>query len=662
MKLMIVESPGKVKKIRALLGSQWRVEASVGHVRDLPVKDLGVDLQSFRPVYQPTERGKGVLSKLMGAVRTADMVVLATDPDREGEAIAWHLADALRLQMPLRATFAEITQGAVAQALEHPREIDMNLVKAQEARRVLDRLVGYKVSRPLSNVIGGNKTAGRVQSPALRLVVDRERAISSFQVVTHFGVELTFDAFDNITPGWKASWQVKAFLEPGQEHILDKALAEDVAGTRRVTVLACRDEESRKAPAPPFTTSSLQQAASSVLKLSPKLTMQLAQSLYEAGHITYMRTDSPNLSDEAAAAILEFCRSQGLPAVATPRKWKSKANAQEAHEAIRPTHIEVEEAGETEKMRALYALIRQRTLAACLEDAVFSVRTVALKGDELRGRPVEFMAKGRSLKKPGWKQVMNTVAEEEDTEGEIQNPVPALQAGSQLNVGKGVVVTRQTQPPSRFTEASLVNAMEGCGIGRPSTYAKILESIQERGYVRLEKRFLVPTADGEAVIDALLGKFTFLNYDYTAVLEDSLDNLAVGRVTYIDVVRPAFADLMAEVDAFNASNEIPCPECGKPLRHIQKAPGKGGKGGYDFWGCSGYPDCKASFANENAKPGNRKEAGAKTSALSEHKCPDCGKPLAHRVKDGKGGYNFWGCSGYPGCKVNFNDDNGQPAI
>ncbi len=658
MKLLIVESPGKIKKIQSFLGDGWQVMASVGHVRDLPLNDIGVDETSYRPKYAATERGKSVLAKLGTAVRRAEAVYLATDPDREGEAIAWHLADALHLKAPKRVTYSEITEQAVKKALASPRGLDMNLVAAQEGRRVLDRLVGYKVSGPLSRAIGGKRSAGRVQSPALRLVVDREREIRAFTVTTHYGVDITLDAIEHITAGWQATWLIKDWLEPGQSYLLDKELATRIATeTRKVTVLSCEETESRSAPPAPFTTSTLQQAASAALKMSPKETMGLAQKLYEAGHITYMRTDSPNLSDEAVAAIQEYCRSRDWPVVAKARRWKSKEGAQEAHEAIRPTHIEAEEAGETDGEKALYTLIRRRTLASQLDDAVFFVRTVQLAGNPISDRGPVFEAKGRTLAKAGWKVVM----EKDDATEEPQdkeNPVPQLEPGNQLTVAAGVVTIHKTKPPARYTEASLVKALEERGIGRPSTYAAILENIMTREYVRLEKRTLVPTEAGEAVVDALCSHFGFLDFSYTQGMEESLDALAAGKARYVEVMRRFHTSLEGELTGFVSLTAHVCPACGKPLRRITKPADKNIRG-YDFWGCTGYPDCPATFVNDGGKPGERLEARQK-APVSDIKCPKCKKPLIHRMKEGAGGYNFWGCSGFPKCKESYPDAGGKP--
>ena len=592
-KLLILESPGKVKKVQEFLGSGWKVAASVGHVRDLPVKEMGVAAPDFKPKYIPTDRGKDILSRLAGLVKNAESVYLATDPDREGEAIAWHLQDALKLKDAKRVTYAEITEKAIKAALDVPRSIDMALVAAQEGRRVLDRFCGYMVSGPLSNAAGEKLSAGRVQSPAVRLVVEREREIQDFRSTTHYGAELTFENVDNITDGWKAVWQVKPWIEDGQEYLLDKALAEKAAALRSLEVIDCKESESRSAPPAPFTTSSLQQAASNALKFTPKQTMQLAQKLYEGGHITYMRTDSPNLSQEAVDAIRAFCEGQGWPLVEKPRSWKSKEGAQEAHEAIRPTHIEVEEAGETADEKALYRLIRLRSLASQLEDAVYAVRVLQLAAD-LDGKQALFEAKGRTLLSQGWKVLTAEDAAIEDSgdSAELETPVPAMKSGTSPTALSGTVLTKKTKPAARFTEASLIRELEKRGIGRPSTYAAILDTIMSRGYVKTEKRLLVPTPLGVMVVDGLRGNFSFVEYEFTRTMEQALDDIAAGKADYRSVISEAHARLEQELQAFAQATGKVCEKCGKPMVHRVKKPGKDGKGGYDFWGCTGWPECK----------------------------------------------------------------------
>jgi len=592
-KLLILESPGKVKKVQEILGPGWKVAASVGHVRDLPVKEMGVAAPDYKPQYLPTDRGKEVLSRLAGLVKNAEEVFLATDPDREGEAIAWHLQDALKLKNAKRVTYAEITESAIRSALSAPRSIDMALVAAQEGRRVLDRFCGYLVSGPLSNVAGEKLSAGRVQSPAVRLVVEREKEIKAFSSTTHYGVELTFENVDNITDGWKASWVVKPWIEDGQEYLLDKSCAEKAAALRTLDVLDCTESENRIAPPAPFTTSTLQQVASSSRKFTPKQTMQLAQRLYEQGAITYMRTDSPNLSQEAVQSIRAFCESQGWPLVETPRQWKSKEGAQEAHEAVRPTHIEVEEAGETADEQALYRLIRLRTLASQLADAVFAVRTLKLTST-LDGKEALFEAKGRTLVSPGWQVLQQADVPEDEGENTTANPVPAMKPGTQATALSGAVLTHKTKPASRFTEASLIRELEKRGIGRPSTYAAIIDTISSRNYVTTEKRFLVPTLLGEKVVSGLCGHFSFIEYDFTRTMEQSLDDIAEGKVEYRAVMASAYDQLSSEVREFAKATGKVCEKCGKPMVHRVKKPGKDGKGGYDFWGCTGWPECKTN--------------------------------------------------------------------
>ena len=454
------------------------------------------------------------------------------------------------------------------------------------------------VSGPLANAIGatGEKlSAGRVQSPAVRLVVDREKEIRAFSSTTHYGAELTFENVDNITDGWKAALLVKPWLEEGQEYLLEKSLAEKAAALRTLDVLDCKESESRTAPPAPFTTSTMQQTASSSLKFGPKQTMQLAQRLYEQGAITYMRTNSPNLSQEAIQAIRAYCEAKGWPLVETPRKWKSKEGAQEAHEAIRCTHIEVEEAGETADEKALYRLIRLRSLACQLEDAVYAVRTLQL-GADVDGKQALFEAKGRTLLSQGWKILAASEDDADEGEKEPENPVPAMKPGTKATALTGTVTTKKTKPAARFTEASLIRELEKRGIGRPSTYAAILDTIISRGYVKTEKRFLVPTSLGEKIVSGLCGHFSFIEYDFTRTMEQSLDDIAEGKAEYRAVIGSAHDQLSREVQEFAKATGKVCEKCGKPMVHRVKKPGKDGKGGYDFWGCTGWPECQGNRA------------------------------------------------------------------
>ena len=368
--------------------------------------------------------------------------------------------------------------------------------------------------------------------------------------------------------------------------------------------------------------------------------MGLAQRLYEQGAITYMRTDSPNLSEETVAEARAYCAAQGWPVVEQPRHWKAKGDAQEAHEAIRPTHIEVEEAGETPEERALYTLIRMRVLAAMLEDARYAVRTVTMDGDGM-----EFEARGRTLIAQGWKVIMAEDQAEDGEAAEPDNPVPAMEKDAAAQAADGKVITKSTKPPARFTEASLVRELERRGIGRPSTYATILETIQQREYVRAEKRFLVPTAIGEAVVDGLKGKFAFAAFEYTRDMETALDQIAEGKADYRTVMGKAHDQLRQELQSFAQASGKACPQCGKPMRR-RSGTGKDGKA-YDFWGCTAYPECKHT-ENPDGSTG-KAPAPADPNAPT---CPDCGKPMRRRSGTSKTGvdYDFWGCTGYPECR------------
>lgn len=645
MKLLIVESPGKVKKLQEFLGSDWKVTASVGHIRDLPDKDYGLEPPAFVARYVVTK--EDVVKRLGALIKQADEIYLASDPDREGEAIAWHIKDQFHLQNCKRVTYHAITREDVAAGIAAPREIDMNLVHAQEARRGLDRLVGWHVSSPLSAAISEKASAGRVQSPAVRLVVEREREIKAFVPVTHYGVDLAFAG------GWKAAWLPKeGWLGDNQEYFLDKNLAQKVADVRDLEVIAFEEKDNRVAPPAPFTTSSLQQAASNALKFKPKKTMELAQKLYEAGHITYMRTDSPNLSHTAIEEIRAYAESRGLPLPQTPRTFKSKAGAQEAHEAIRPTHIEVEDITLEGDFKPdfirdaakLYRLIRIRALASQLADAVYSVRVARLAAD-VDGKQAVFEAKGRTLLEKGWKEVLESdQSEEKDIEPD--NPVPELASSDHVAAESGSVLTRKTKPKPRFKDATLIRELEKSGIGRPATYASILDNITSREYLKEEKGYLVPTPIGEKIVDALKPAFTFIDLDFTRSMENALDDVAAGKMAYSDCMAAMYDDLHKELKAFSAGHIIACPACGdtENFRHLKNA-----EKGYNYWKCRA---CDASFDDDNGKPGRKREK----PSLTDFACGKCGKPLKH-IKTDK--YDFFACSN-DACKATYDNVDGKP--
>lgn len=650
MKLMIIESPGKIKKLEAILGGDWKVAASVGHVRDLPEKKMGVEAPDFRPQYELTERGVGVVAKLKSLAKQADAVYLATDPDREGESISWHLQQCLKLTNPQRVTFNEITSSAVKAALVTPRAIDIERVAAQEARRVLDRLVGYMVSPELSEQAGQRLSAGRVQSPAVRLVVERERQIRAFKQTLHFGATLFFADAKN---EWSAEWMTKPdFVSEESPYFLDRAFATAVASVSAVKVLAFEDGQAKRSPPPPFTTSTLQQAASAALGMNPKAAMAAAQALYEQGHISYHRTDNPNVSDESLGDIYAVAVKMGLEMADEPRRFKAKEGAQEGHPAITPTHWEVEEAGETPEQSALYKLVRLRAIACQLADALYAVRTVRLEAVEPpQGKRVEFEARGRTLIYSGWLKLIAGDQTEEDEDDDPDNPIPALQVGQRLGVARGALLEKKTRPPTRYTQATLVKKLEAEGIGRPATYAAIMDNIVTRSYVRTEKKkYLAPTETGELVVDSLCGKFGFIDLGYTREVEQELDRIAKGETTFKTVIQRVHEKLQGELSALHLmAPKHPCPDCGKSLHRIKS------KSGF-FWGCAGHPDCSVTLPDEGGKPGQRKPL-----AVSNFACAKCGLPLAHRLKKGKGGYDFFGCTGFSkGCKESYPNKSGKP--
>lgn len=641
MKLVIVESPGKTEAISKYLGSGFKVMASYGHIRDLPEKDMGVDLGSFRPTYVATEWGKKTINDLAREVAKADAIYLATDPDREGEAISWHLQQSLGLKEAYRITFNEISENAVKKAIQSPRRIDVKLVAAQEARRVLDRLCGYMVSPRLCEISGQKLSAGRVQSPALRLLVERERAIQSFKPTNHFGATIHFD-------GWNATWDTGPHKKPGDEYILDKALAEKAAKSNPFKVFDFKDTEQRRSPPAPFITTTFQKAGLNRLGIDPEKIMDIAQSLYEAGHITYMRTDNPNLSVSALEQIAEVAEKKGLPLAAAPRTWKAKEGAQEAHEAIRPVHFDVECAGSTDQEKVVYRLILIRALASQLADARFKTRTATLTSGAFT-----YTASGSTLIYHGWKRVMveDDSLEDSDEEGSINNAVPQLQVGQELQALSGEINALRTKAPKRFTKVSLIDRLEHEGIGRPSTYVAIMKNLEQRGYFAEKNSggklpVLLPTEPAFIVVDALAGRFDFIDLEFTRNLEGRLDQIAAGTTSYKEVVSAFFTTLNDELARLKVTVRPahPCPNCGSPLRRV-----KGAKG--IFWGCSSYPDCSCTLPDNKGKPGS-------LEAAATHTCKECSKPL-RRIK-GKSGY-FWGCTGFPNCHATYTDASGTPS-
>lgn len=593
MKLMIVESPTKARKIASLLGAGWRVEASMGHIVDLPADQIAVAPETYGLTYVPSERGRSVIRRLAPLVADASAIYLATDPDREGEAISAHLAQYLRIERYHRITFHEITDRGLKAALAAPRQIDRRLVAAQEARRAADRLIGYRVSFPISAAAGQSLAAGRCQTPAVRLVVERQNEIDHFSVTEHVSALVHFDS-----GAWHAEWQTRPFLKHDDDHMVDRDLAERAAACRSFLVTGSVTKPLAKGPPPPLTTSAMLHSAGSTLGYSPALTQSLAQSLFEAGLITYHRTDNPNLSATGMAAIATFAAGQGWTLSQTTRRWPLQEGAQEAHEAIRPTHIDVRDAGEDERQTALYRLIWQRAVASQLADAVYETVTLDLVAEGGSERYL-FRAHSAALVQQGWTAIVaDALAEDEDDAAPANGRVPMMQPGTTVTATTGTILRKATPPPRRYTETSLIRKLEQMGIGRPSTFAAIVSTICRRDYVAVEKRTLAPTPSGKAIVGQLVGRFDFAEFDFTRDLERRLDHIADGRETYHVVIADLDHRLDAELERLAAINPAyPCPACGKALRLVTGT-------SRSFFGCSAYRDgCSVICENDAGKPG-----------------------------------------------------------
>ena len=640
VRLMIVESPAKSKTIGKYLGRDYIVKASVGHIRDLPKANKNaIDIAGgFVPHYEISKGKEKVIDELRAAAKKADEVLLATDPDREGEAIAWHVAMALGLKNPKRVIFNEITADAIASAVAHPRAIDQNLRRAQEARRVLDRLVGYDLSGLIWKKVRYGLSAGRVQSPALRILVEREREIRAFTPQDFWVITADAKTKKNMPLTLTCSQEPKS--EPDADAILEygRAAAWSVKGIT--------ESDMMRRARPPFTTSTLQQAASSRLGLSPSRTMGIAQKLYEEGHITYMRTDSVALGAAAQKQIIGVIEQTYGKHYAHPQRYKIKSkNAQEAHEAIRPTHAAAPAAGSTEEQRRLYRLIWQRTVASQMAPAqLLKTKITARVGDG--NTAPDFFAAGSRTLFDGWLKA-DPHAGGEDTE------LPAVAAGEPLRLLDIKSEHKQTQPPGRYSEAGLVRELERRGIGRPSTYASIIKTLYERGYAEREARSMRPTDTGEVVSAFLEEHFTkYISDSFTAEMEDDLDEIARGRREYEKTLRdfytPFAADVAAKKDTpklttlGDAPAHLKCPVCGSDM--IVKL-GRSGK----FLSCSRFPDCNGMRSLDGAQRAGPKETG--------EPCPECADGnLIER--DGRYG-KFIACSRYPKCKYIKKDDNAE---
>ncbi len=585
MKLLIVESPAKAKTISKYLDGKYTVKASVGHIRDLPKSNKkAIDIEGgFVPHYEISPGKEEVVREIQELAKKADEVILATDPDREGEAIAWHIAEATKLKNPKRVVFHEITKEAVQEAMEHPRGIDQNLRYAQEARRVLDRLVGYDLSGLIWKKVRYGLSAGRVQSPALRIIMEREREIRAFKSTKYWVITA------DVIAKSKIPLTLTCTKEPTDKKEVDDILAKGKKGDWQV--LDIEEGTMKRSPKAPFITSTLQQAASSRLGFAPSRTMMIAQRLYEAGHITYMRTDSTNLSKVALAQIASVVEKKYGKNYLEFRTYAAKSkNAQEAHEAIRPSHIDVDTAGINDEQKKLYKLIWSRTVASQMADAeMLRTKIIAnISGDKIP----DFAVNGSRVLFPGWLQA-DPGARGEDVE------LPKLSKGDDLDLKEIKSEEKATQPPPRYSEAGLVKELEKRGIGRPSTYASIIRTIETRGYVEKENKALKPTDTGDVVSSFLEENFMeYINDSFTAEMEDSLDDIANGTKEYLKVLKTFYGPFLKDIKAKEKTAKITnlgdadakykCPKCGSSM--IIKL-GRGGK----FLSCDRYPDCDGAL-------------------------------------------------------------------
>jgi len=671
--LVIVESPAKAKTINKYLGKDYKVLASVGHVRDLPDNRLGVDVDNgFELEYVLNEEKKKAVNAISKAAKSADNIYLATDYDREGEAIAWHVTEACKIpkSKQRRITFTEITRKSVQQALEHARDIDSSLVDAQQARRSIDRLVGYPVSQLLWEKIRYGLSAGRVQSPALRLVVEREREIREFKPVEYWTLEALFstEREENFTATLVQIGDKRVptkLARDSQEDLEDRIPSEasaaqikDALEGASFRVREVRAREVRRTPAAPFITSTYQQEASRKLGLGASRAMRMAQALYERGLITYMRTDSTTMSEDAigeARQLVSSAFGKEYWAGRYRNHDRKVAGAQEAHECIRPTEMsrprrDVEEQIRSEGGRdaqmlvRVYDLIWKRSVASLMTPAVYDQVSVDVEASPSTDAPAHlFRATGQTLKFDGFIRIYMEGRDDEDENGEGR--LPDLTEDQPVELKELRPEQHFTQPPPRYTEAALVKELEERGIGRPSTYATIMATLadRKRDYTRLLQKRFVPTDTGEVTTDFLNRYFGdhFMDFQFTSDMEEHLDEIAEGKLSYEPVVSAFYVPLQ---DRLNKAGEVPkeeittqmagekCPECGHEL--VIKL-GRRGK----FLGCTNYPDCRYTAP----LPGQENEE----EELLDEKCPECGNQLQKRF--GRFG-PFIGCSNYPECK------------
>ncbi len=689
--LIIVESPAKTKTLKNFLGENYQIEASMGHVRDLPEKRLGVDIEhDFAPTYEALKDRGDVLKRLTAAAKGVDIVYLASDPDREGEAISWHLAEALKLKNPQRIQFNEITRNAVQQALANPRTINEPLVDSQQARRILDRLVGYKLSPVLWKKIQKGLSAGRVQSVAVRLICEREREILAFVPEEYWSLTA------NVTPqppekrfpfAARLTGRGGQKLEPKSQADIDSILSAINGANYRVAEVKKREQ--KRNPSPPFITSTLQQEASRKLGFGNRRTMSVAQALYEGvelgtqgsvGLITYMRTDSVRVSTEAQGEARTYISQrygeQYVPV--TPRVYQTKSAAQDAHEAIRPTSAmrepEIVAPFLNQDQLRLYRLIWQRFVASQMMHALMDVTSVDIDAHSSNGAPYNFRATGSVIKFDGFMRVYTEGKDTEEVTDDERPPLPAVVAGQNLDLINLDPKQHFTEPPPRFTEATFVKCLEELSLGRPSTYASIIQVIREREYVELKDKRFYPTELGFTVTDQLVKHFpSIMDVKFTAEMETKLDEVESGHVNWVSLLNDFYSPFSDQLKKANeemedlrpkaVETEICCPNTGKPML-LRK--GRFGP----FLGCSGFPECR-KILNLNPDgtpvegldfkcgllPQEAKEPTDPSSLpnATEHVCPD-GKGVM-LVRQGRFG-PFLGCSNYPKCRTTLKITSG----
>ncbi|MBI1910638.1 MAG: type I DNA topoisomerase [Deltaproteobacteria bacterium] len=666
--LVIVESPAKAKTINKFLGKDFTVLASVGHIKDLPKNKLGIEIENdFEPHYEIIKGKANTIKELKKAGKSAEKIYLAPDPDREGEAIAWHIAEEIdkKKEKTLRVLFNEITEKAVREAIENPTTLDEHKFEAQQARRVLDRLVGYQVSPILWDKVRRGLSAGRVQSVAVRLICDRERQIQAFVPKEYWSVEAEFETERNERFIAKLAKKDNKKVELTNEQEAGVVL-KDLKGSQ-FHVAEVETKETKRNPTAPFTTSKLQQESSRKLGFTAKKTMMLAQQLYEGidigedgpvGLISYMRTDSTRISNEAIEAARGYIGSKyGAEYVpAKPNVYKSKKKSQDAHEAIRPTYFQYTPDSIKKHLSRdqykLYQLIWNRFIACQMTPALIDQTRAQIAANNYI-----FSASGSSVKFPGF---MAVYIEGQDVEEEKEEKLPPLKKNEALKLIELKPEQHFTQPPPRFTEASLVKELEELGIGRPSTYASIISTIQDREYVLKDKTQLKPTELGFLVTDMLIESFPeILNVEFTAHMEEELDMIAEGTLQWRKTMQEFYGPFkeslekakkdMKNVKAEEVPTDISCEKCGKMM--VIKW-GRKGK----FLACSGYPECKSTKDFKTDEEG-RIVAVERAEETTDQACPNCGKPMV--VKSGRFG-KFLACSAYPECKTTQPYSTGIP--